>query len=469
MAEQKQLSKSDFLSYLECPYQFYYFCTHPNEKQEASESDQLTIENGMEFQDTVNALLDDTYSQEVIFKTNKYYSRTDCVRYIDKSTVELYEIKSSKFKEGEKIDDKYIFDIAFQKFVAEEAGFVVSDSYLILASDNYVFDGIEIKPELFEIVNVNENIKLIEEEIRIQAEMAYKIKCELEKPKEKHECRLKANCGYLLQKVDWPEYHIGSLPRISKGKFWSMFDNGILDIKDITDLSILTKGQKPYYESYVNERLIIKETKIKELLNTLIFPLYFLDYETYAPGVPFIKDYGIYEKIPFQFSLHILDSPNSDLRHEEFLLEDLSRQEVLINELKNHIKETGNIIAWNKSFEASCNDILAQKFPYYKRFLSVLNERLFDLEDFFKFNYYVDYRFKGKSSIKYVLPVLVPEMKYENLAINEGQLASYRWKKAFVDEHPKYPKDKTRKELLEYCEQDSLAMVKIYEFLKSKV
>lgn len=469
MHKTKQVSKSDFLSYLECPYQFYHYCTHPKIKPSNSESDQLTVEIGMEFQNTVNDLLDDSFQKEVEFTTDKHYSRTDCVRYIDDNTVELYEIKSSKFKQGEKIDDKYIFDIAFQKFVAEEAGFKVVDSYLIMASYTYQFNGKKHTNELYEIVNVNEHVKAIEEEVKKLAEQAYEIESQLQKPTVKHECSLKTKCSYLSSIIDWSEYNIETLPGLRTDKFWPLIEQGVYSLDDIKGESQLTDKQLVYLKAYRDDEIVTNKTQIIEELNTLEFPLYFLDYETYAPAVPILTSYGPHERIPFQFSLHILDEEGTEPRHVEFLLENLDDQQKLINKLKTNIGPKGHLIAWYKSFEKGCNKILADKFPEHKDFLQDLNERFYDLRDIFAKGYYLDHRFKGSTSIKYVLPVLIPEMTYKNMSINEGQLASYRWKKAFVDEQSNYPKEKTKKELLEYCKQDSLAMVEIYKFLKSKV
>ncbi len=459
------LSKSNFLSYLECPYQFYYFCTNPDQRPATSESDLLTIENGMHFQDVVNSLLDDSYKSEQVFETEEYYSRTDCVRYLGNKQVELYEIKSSKYKEGVKIDSKYIFDLAFQKMVAEEAGYTIVSAFLILASDTYRYDGEMHTSALFEIVNLDDDLKDIEEEIKVLAEQAYLIKSKAIKPQEKHQCSLKHKCAYLSSIVEWPEYHIGTIPYLNGDKFWNQFDKEIIGLDELIDLGILSSNQMKYYEAYTNKEKQIDLKEIENLLKTLHFPLYFLDYETYAPSVPIIQSYSPHEKIPFQYSLHILEKPGEQLGHEAFLLDDASQQLQLVKKLKQDIGDKGHVIAWNAGFEARCNNTLADKFPEYSAFLAGINNRLFDLEDFFSKKYYLDYRFKGKSSLKYVLPVLLPELSYDALDIGNGQLASYRWKKAFVDQDAEYPKDQIKKHLLEYCKLDTLAMVEIYKYL----
>ena len=83
----------------------------------------------------------------------------------------------------------------------------------------------------------------------------------------------------------------------------------------------------------------------------------------------------------------------------------------------------------------------------------------------FSKNYYVDARFKGSASIKNVLPVIVPELTYKVLGIQKGDQAVERWEKMiFADIHPDEKKE-IKKDLLEYCKLDTLAMVRIWEFL----
>ena len=92
---------------------------------------------------------------------------------------------------------------------------------------------------------------------------------------------------------------------------------------------------------------------------------------------------------------------------------------------------------------------------------------MFDLMIIFKEDY-IDYRFQGSSSIKKVLPILCPEpeLSYKNLAIQDGSMAMDNWGKMMLDTNFNKDINKTRKDLLDYCRLDSLAMVEIYKKLK---
>lgn len=82
-------------------------------------------------------------------------------------------------------------------------------------------------------------------------------------------------------------------------------------------------------------------------------------------------------------------------------------------------------------------------------------------------NNYIDYHFKGSSSIKKILPVLVPELNYDTLNIQEGTMAMDTWSKIAFNEVEDQEKTQIRQDLLEYCKLDTLAMVEIYRVLQS--
>ncbi len=93
-----------------------------------------------------------------------------------------------------------------------------------------------------------------------------------------------------------------------------------------------------------------------------------------------------------------------------------------------------------------------------------LNERTFDLEKIFR----DDYRhpgFKGKTSIKKVLPVICPDFTYKDLEIQSGTEAMESWHRTIFEELQESERAQIQKSLLEYCELDTLAMVKIFKHL----
>ena len=129
------------------------------------------------------------------------------------------------------------------------------------------------------------------------------------------------------------------------------------------------------------------------------------------------------------------------------------------------IGDNGNVIVWNKSFEMGRNAAMAARAPDHAPFLNALNDRVFDLMDVFRNQLYVHPRLRGRYSLKDVLPVLVPNVSYDHLAIKEGSMASLTWYRMLTDARDAGASAKTRSDLREYCALDSLAMVQIFRYL----
>ena len=109
---------------------------------------------------------------------------------------------------------------------------------------------------------------------------------------------------------------------------------------------------------------------------------------------------------------------------------------------------------------------MAEQYPEYKEFLTDINNRMFDLMEIVSKGYYLHPDFKGSWSIKIVLPVMVPELSYKDLAINKGDMAMIAWWE-MVHNSDTVAKQKTADSLLQYCGLDTLTMVKIWEKLIS--
>ena len=86
---------------------------------------------------------------------------------------------------------------------------------------------------------------------------------------------------------------------------------------------------------------------------------------------------------------------------------------------KKDIDDTGTVIVWFANFETGRNRRMAE----YAEFFNDVNLRVIVLMVPFSEGMYVDSRFIGSASIKKVLPVLVPELTYKELAVQEGQTA----------------------------------------------
>ena len=158
------------------------------------------------------------------------------------------------------------------------------------------------------------------------------------------------------------------------------------------------------------------------------YPVAFLDYETYPCAIPRFRGYRPFDQIPFQFSLDIVDRPGGEFVHHEFLHTTPDCPDAaLLAALEAAMPKSGSVVVWNQTFERGINDRLAERNPTGRDFLSGVDVRIVDLMDVFAMQAYVHPDFRGKTSIKYILPVLVPEFSYKALAIQDGGTATARW------------------------------------------
>jgi hypothetical protein len=136
--------------------------------------------------------------------------------------------------------------------------------------------------------------------------------------------------------------------------------------------------------------------------------------------------------------------------------------------LAQHIGKKGSIIVWNMTFEASRNAELGRMLPKYAAFFADMNERMFDLMMIVKKGSYTDSRFGGSASLKKVLPVLCPELAYDDLAIHEGGTASMSWPLLTDPSMSPAAKENLRADMLAYCGRDTQAMVGILGVMEKK-
>jgi hypothetical protein len=263
-----------------------------------------------------------------------------------------------------------------------------------------------------------------------------------------------------------PEYSVHNIARIgtSKKKLAELIDLGIYSIYDVPEDFPLTEIQRNQVNVAQSKNIIINNAELNNFLKTIEYPISFIDYETCISAVPRFTGYKPYNQIPFQFSLHVLEKKDDTLKHFEFLhIENNNPDLHFLEELKKVLPQKGSIIVWNETFECGINDKLANRNTKYLGFVKDFNERVVDLLVPFKKQLYIHYGFQGKTSLKYVLPTLAPKFSYKNLNIQEGGAASDTWNKIVTGEFKDNEIQEKAKDLLDYCELDTLAMYEIWK------
>jgi hypothetical protein len=257
-------------------------------------------------------------------------------------------------------------------------------------------------------------------------------------------------------------------------KSFNLYEQGITCIKDIPDEFKLTSNQQIQQECEKTGKVHIHKEGIKHFLNELRYPLYFLDFETYNTAIPLYDGLKPYAQVPFQFSLHVQESENTEPKHHSFLAEgNADPRPKFMSELKKLLGKEGSIIVYNQAFEKMILKQTSEFIPTYKEWVETINARIVDLLiPFRNFHYYNPVQ-QGSASIKKVLPALTGKT-YEGMEIAQGTDASRRY--LYIThgrfngkkESPEEVK-KVREALEKYCELDTWAEVIMLEKLRGIV
>lgn len=495
------ISKTTFLDYVFCPKNTWLKLNKPEllEKFELSAFEQNLVEQGNEVEayarklfpggievtetgedaaEKTAELMEERTSAifQATFIVDGFIARNDALVWDEKNSCwDLYEIKgTNSLKEGG-TDHNHIDDLTFQASVLSRADVPVGKYFLVHLNKDYVrFGAINIE-SLFLVEDqtekVIEGLPLIEEQMKTAKEYLTNKK----EPAGNCECiyngRSRHCTTFAYTNPEIPKYSVHDISRIgaSKKKLASLIEEKIYDIADVPEDMELSDIQMNQIIVHRRGKSIIDTDGILSELKDLKFPLYFFDYETYAPAIPAFDGYHPYQRIPFQFSLHILerpDQPGNEMEHIEYLHEDLSDpSENIAQLLEKHIGAVGSVITWNKSFEAGVNRELAERNPDHKATIDRVNSLLYDLMDVFKKQHYVHPEFRGSTSIKKVLPALVPELSYKELGIKEGGQASNAWWEMISPKTQPEVSAQIAKDLKIYCGLDTYAMYAIWEKL----
>ena len=399
------------------------------------------------------------------FEAGRITCICDVLVKTDDKTFDLYEIKSSTSAKPE-----HEPDLAFQMVVLEESGYKIGNIFVVHVNNQYIRKGEVIAKELAAMTNVTDKVKSLREVTKQNITEALKVvdspECPDISPAHAKMGAFSDWLGIYKTLADVDEYSIYNLCSPGADKIGKLEAMGIKNIADIPEDFALSEKQRNQVNATKYDKVFIDKPKITTFLNSLKFPLYFLDYETLSSVVPYFDGLGPYKQLPFQYSLHLLKKPDGELKHFEYLHSDNSNPVKPLSEtLKSQIGTEGTVLVWYEGFEKSCNELMGLVSPEFKQFYKKLNDRVVDLMIPFSTSAYVHKDFFGSASIKNVLPVLIPELSYKDLDIHAGNAAQRLWMEAVLDEKRPTEKDKILQDLLKYCELDTLAMVRIYQHL----
>ena len=477
-----KISKSKFLNGLQCKKLLWYVYNEPDAIPEPDEATQAIFDQGHLVGDYSKKLypegkeIDHTGSFEKGLKSTKEliskrvpifeaaltykncYARADILEPVGKDKWNIIEVKSST-----DIKDVNYHDIGFQYYLYSGAGLKIDKCYLMCIDNTYIRKG-EIDPnKLLKKIDITEEIKKTYSKT-IENNVADMVKAIAAKTfieigigahcNDPYDCPLIDKCWSFL-----PERNVFLLYRNSKLPM-ALIKEGILELAKIPKKCELNEKNQIQVNCEKTGKPYIDPEKIKEFLDTIQYPAYYMDFETCGSAIPLFDGSSPYQQVPFQFSVHIVKEKGAKTEHFSFLADGNNdpRPEFMAK-LKEVMGTKGSIIAYNAGFEMGilkkCTDVL----PEYINWVESIEKRIIDLlKPFSNFAYYHSKQ-NGSCSLKKVLPVLTGK-SYDDMEIGDGGTASSEYCRVTFTEDNQ-DKEKVRKLLEEYCGLDTIAMVDI--------
>lgn len=397
------------------------------------------------------------------------YCRIDILKKVNNNEWDLIEVKSST-----EVKEYYYDDLAFQRLVFEQAGYEIRKSILMHINNEYVREGDIDVNKLFIEVDLTKNSISKKEETQKNIDRFLEIVNDRLAPTIKigDHCKKPYYCDYKdYCWKDIPSFSVYKLLAKSKAKRDFLVSQGIVDVKNVPDDFELSEIQMVDYLSCKTGKVHIQKNEIKEFLDELVYPLYYLDYETVWPAIPLFNGSRPFQQIPFQFSLHIQNEKGARVEHIEFLNESSGDPRAeFVKKLVSSIGDLGSVIVYNQSFEQGRNKELMEFCPEYKSKLESINSRVIDLLVPFRKRLLYSPSMNGSASIKSVLPAFVKDLSYNDLEIKEGGTASELFLKTILETNLlQAEKDNIYKNLKEYCGLDTLAMVRLIQVLYENI
>lgn len=411
--------------------------------------------------DTTVAAIHDPASTllfEASFAAEGCIARADALRRIAEGW-QLIEVKAGTFKPDEKIKDEYLDDVAYTTAVALAIGVPIATVALILVNSEYVEGGDQ---PLLVSVDVTaaalDRAAVLREHL---ADIAVVIGGERPQPTMIFYCK---QCDHFA--VDCVGSGIADplfdIPRLSQVRF-----DEFAPYRSISALppdARLTDIQAAFVAV---SRSGVPATDHAALarLDAVEWPLHYLDFEAIAPAVPRFPGTRPYQKHPFQFSLHIRRREGGADEHHEYLAPiDIDWRRELAVKLLALLGSKGSIVVYS-NYEEQVLRQLASWFPDLEPQITAVIARLFDLEKVVRQGY-VHPEFRGRTSIKKVLPVMSPTLTYDDMAVSGGEDAAAVFGFMWIGEYPPDTHPEHREHLLEYCKRDTEAMVHVHEGLQ---
>ena len=487
------LSKSKYVEYCRCPHSLW-LSTHRRELRREPTKEEIAI---FEQGDRVGRLAHDLFPGAVLIdydasnfpemarKTAELIDagvETICeATFIEQNTVVLVDIlhKDSRgwgvyeVKSSGSVSESYLDDISIQWFVVSKHLSNLQSASLVLINKDYKREALLDVRGLLRMEDVTDEI--LSRQSKVDANLT-----EIQKrlnEQDEGEPPIGEHCGWSGSSQcvyadhcfsDVKNLEFFGLYRQNKSVYALLTKDesqakGFADnIGDHLRLNALNRTQLDSWSS--GEVKIVKD-KVADFLSSLVYPVSYLDFEWLSEAVPRYNGTSPFQKIPFQFSIHIQDEAGGDLKQFGFLAGgDVDPRKEFVDQLLEYTPPSGSIIAFNASqAEALVLGQLAEEFPVTAKELLSIRDRIIDpLVQVFRKGYLYAPSFEGSFSMKSIQPFFAQGATYDDIEIKGGTQAVNDYLST-LDNNPDVDVSKVRDDLITYCGLDTKGMADVID------
>jgi predicted RecB family nuclease len=327
----------------------------------------------------------------------------------------LLEVKSTT-----DVKDHHVDDVAIQHRVVRRSGIDLVSSCIAHVNRDYIYQGGAIDVHrLFRVRNLTRRVEKLQPKLPSQLRSQFSVLGMREAPPiaSGPRCSHPVTCEFFDHcNPPLPDDHVLRLPRIHASEVAKLVARGVQLIHDIPENYSLAPRLRRACTSVQSGKPWFGP-KLKDELETLKYPLSFMDFETVSPCIPRFPGMRPYDHLPFQWSVHIQREPGAAPEHVEFLATDASDpRPAFVSALCDALGNRGSIVVYHQQFESQRLTELASWLPEFSGRIEKIQRRLWDLLPIIRDHIYHP-AFGGSYSLKSVLPALVSEMTYERMEV----------------------------------------------------
>ena len=490
-----RISKSSYMDGLRCSKLLYLSKHHPELASPESASSRKRFEDGHRVGIEAHALFPDSISVfgewtadgkaltnalkdtgnrltagagcllEASFAVDDLYARCDVIDRIsergERDAWHLIEVKSST-----KVKPEHIDDLAFQQVVASNAGLAVEKTSLFHLNNEYVhsggkYDAASLFTQQEVTQDVNESIPSVLPRLKAQRGVMAATEC----PEvatgshcnDPYPCPFYAHCHREQHRHD-----INFLPSISRKKVAELQARGIRTIGEVPEGEI-TAGQWRTWAT-VRRQVPPLDGNVWDALKGLAYPIHCLDFEAMLEALPLYAGTRPYQKVPFQWSCHIIAQPGADPGHRDFLHTGASDPRAdFVKELWDCVKDAGTIVVYSGFESQALADLARNGIDGADELYSHFQSHSLDLYRVLKANCYHS-GFRGSWSLKTVVDTFGLKVNYEDSAIKDGEAAIIAYLR-MLESEDQLERSNLEQSLRTYCGIDTATMMALVRLL----